>query len=103
MSLPMRIDNGYSRRRLTPSAIDEVSRPAFSFITEATFVGETEPHRHGKGAAALRDERRADDEGGRRCLDGAAELRRWIPGGTSHSGACSAAISRSATSMSTRN
>ena len=31
-----------------PAAIDALSRPAFSFVTETNFTGETEPHRHRK-------------------------------------------------------
>lgn len=58
-------------------AVDEIPRPVFSLITEATFVGETEPHCHNKaqlmyvisgvltvqaaGGLATRYDRRADN------------------------------------------
>ncbi len=72
--------------RFDPSVIDEVSRPAFSFITETSFVGESEPHRHGKaqllyvmsGVLTMRA------AGGVWTVPPNCAL--WIPGGTSHSG-----------------
>jgi len=72
--------------RFDPSVIDEVSRPAFSFITETSFVGESEPHRHGKaqllyvmsGVLTMRA------AGGVWTVPPNCAL--WIPGGVPHSG-----------------
>lgn len=72
--------------RFDPSVIDEVSRPAFSFITETSFVGESEPHRHDKaqllyvigGVLTMRA------AGGVWTVPPNCAL--WIPGGISHSG-----------------
>lgn len=72
--------------RFDPARIDDVSWPAFSFITETTFVGESEPHRHQKaqllyvisGVLTMRA------AGGVWTVPPNCAL--WIPGGTAHSG-----------------
>ncbi len=69
-----------------PAAIDALSRPAFSFVTETNFTGETEPHRHRKaqllyvmsGVLTMRA------AGGVWTVPPNCAL--WIPGGVAHSG-----------------
>jgi AraC-like DNA-binding protein len=66
--------------------VDAIARPVFSLITEATFIGETEPHRHQKaqlmyvisGVLTMRAER------GIWTVPPHCAL--WIPSGVSHAG-----------------
>lgn len=66
--------------------VDEIARPVFSLITEATFVGETEPHRHNKAQLmyVLGGVLTVQAAGGIWTVPPHCAL--WIPGGVSHAG-----------------
>ena len=66
--------------------VDDIPRPVFSLITEATFVGETEPHRHNKAQLmyVLSGVLTVQAAGGIWTVPPHCAL--WIPSGVSHAG-----------------
>lgn len=66
--------------------VDAIPRPVFSVITEATFVGETEPHHHSKAQLMyiISGVLTVEAAGGIWTVPPHCAL--WIPGGVSHSG-----------------
>lgn len=67
-------------------AVDEIPRPVFSLITEATFVGETEPHCHNKAQLmyVISGVLTVQAAGGIWTVPPHCAL--WIPSGVSHAG-----------------
>lgn len=67
-------------------AVDEIPRPVFSLITDATFVGETEPHRHNKAQLmyVISGVLTVQAAGGIWTVPPHCAL--WIPSGVSHAG-----------------
>lgn len=66
--------------------VDEIPRPVFSLITEATFVGETEPHHHNKAQLmyVICGVLTVQAAGGIWTVPPHCAL--WIPSGVSHAG-----------------
>jgi AraC-like DNA-binding protein len=67
-------------------AVDDVSKPVFGLITETTFVGETEPHRHNKAQLmyVVSGVLTVQAAGGIWTVPPHCAL--WIPSGVSHAG-----------------
>ena len=66
--------------------VDEISRPVFSLITEATFVGETGPHRHNKAQLMYVISGVLTVQAASGIWTVPPHCALWIPGGVPHAG-----------------